>query len=270
MKLTKREAILLAVLSIMVLVFIEYQVLFIPLKAQYDNLVTEDKSIQTRVNETNKLISSVSLLRSKKDQTISKVNIVSEPFFGKLNADSLLLNTHTLLSSSGLQYKSYKLKDNKLYQFDNTQSSVSSYIYQLQKLADEYSNIGSTIDKPATPTPTPAAAANAGKADKSDEIETCSFTIDMTGSYEQLRQFITSLESLNKTIKVSTLDIKSSGVQGIIDATIDINFFGVAKFKDVTDQVNTWSQQAYTAGTGDPYMKEVVVTTTPSTTTVKR
>lgn len=270
MKLSKREMILLIVLAVFAIAFIEYQLGYIPLKAKYDKLVAEDQKVQSEVDEINRIINGINANKTKKIETLQSIKKAADPFFDQLNADALLRSTHDMVVASGLQYTKYGMSDKSTKLIPDPQKATDGMVYQLNKLAEDYAAAASTINKAAvTPTPTPASNSNNQKTDdkKTNEIESIIINVDLTGNYEQLRQFISSLESQKKTIQVSALTIDGTSLQGLIDVEIKIQYFGIRKLEDSIDKINQWNLSDYNKGSGDPFFKNIPPTPIPTRVT---
>lgn len=255
MKITKREAVLLTILILLVVIFIEYQVLYTPFKARYDALVEKDAAVQTEVDTVNALINNLPALKTKKEEALAKVAVKAEPFFNTLKTDALLWNTKELLVGTGLSHQAYQMSENKLVQLTTADQKTNELAYKLSKLATDYKNIATGTEQPAEEPKPNQTKPNDNKQENLDEIEACSITVEMSGSYDQLRQFIISLEALNKTISISSLEIISD-TPGTIEATMQVNYYGVTKIENHPDQFNQWSPPQYQSGSGDPYQSE--------------
>jgi Tfp pilus assembly protein PilO len=269
MKLSKREAVLLILLLIVALGFMEYMLVYVPGLARFDALTEKNQKVLAQVNEINRLIDSTPSIKTSKEKTLSEIATVAKPFYDQLSTDALLLNTHELLTKSGLKLISYATTDLNVSLIQTEKSQLADLSYQLKKLANDYANAATIIDKPTvTPTPTPIP-----KTDKTDDklgaVEIYTIEITTSGSYDQIKQFITSIESLNKSITVTSLVIGSTEVPGTIDVRISINYYGVKKIITEKDPSNTWPNPDYLGGTGDPFSDSIIVPSPTPTSSAK-
>jgi vacuolar-type H+-ATPase subunit I/STV1 len=166
MKLSKREAVLLILLLIVALGFMEYMLVYVPGLARFDALTEKNQKVLAQVNEINRLIDSTPSIKTSKEKTLSEIATVAKPFYDQLSTDALLLNTHELLTKSGLKLISYATTDLNVSLIQTEKSQLADLSYQLKKLANDYANAATIIDKPTvTPTPTPIP-----KTDKTDDL----------------------------------------------------------------------------------------------------
>lgn len=257
MKLTKREAVLLLALLIIAILFVEYQFVYVPGMAKYERLSIENDKAQNEVNEINRLISSMPVIRARKAKALSDVATAGIPFYDQLNTDALLWNTHDLLVKSGMKAVSYSTSELGLALLDANQVKVAEQSYKLRELANAFADAGKAQSSAAatptpTPTPTPIAAAQ-NSNEKTGDIEVYSVNISFLGSYDQIRAFITSIESLKKTITVSMLSLESAGTQDQLKGLILINYYGAMKIVTQQDASNIWTLSPYSNGTGSPF-----------------
>jgi len=270
MKLSKRETVLLIVLLVIALVFVEYKLLYVPGKARLDSLQTENEKVQAQVDEINRLIASIPSLTSRKNGTLQELDQITKPFYGSLKTDALLWNARDLIEKSGLALVSIGTTEPKSTAIQIQKSKTVELTYQLKKLSEDYANVSANYDKPS-PTPTPApsgtGAPNNSKP-QTNEVEAFSVVIKLSGTYDQLKQFISSVEALNKSINLSTLSIKSTPTSGVIEAMLNLDYYGIQKINKTEDISNTWQQPPIGSGSGDPFYQIVVSpTVTPKPTT---
>jgi len=266
LKLTKREAALLIILLVFALLFIEYKLIVIPGLTRYEELVKKDQEVQAKVDETNILINSIPKVKANKESVLADISAKSQPFYGQLNSDALLRNTYDLLIKSGLIPEAFDSSSVETKLVSVPQSKILELSYKLKKLVNDYSNAAKSIDsdsqKPApTPTPIPNSGNPPNKAESN--VESYSITIKASGTYDQLKGFISSIEKLNKTVFVSTLVLGSTGKQDVISTSLKVTFYGVEKIEQMTDQTNIWHTPDYTAGTGNPFSQIISVSPTP-------
>ena len=186
MKLTKREAVLLLALLIIAILFVEYQFVYVPGMAKYERLSIENDKAQNEVNEINRLISSMPVIRARKAKALSDVATAGIPFYDQLNTDALLWNTHDLLVKSGMKAVSYSTSELGLALLDANQVKVAEQSYKLRELANAFADAGKAQSSAAatptpTPTPTPIAAAQ-NSNEKTGDIEVYSVNISFLGS----------------------------------------------------------------------------------------
>ncbi len=265
MKLSKREAVLLGFLLVVALFFIEFKLLYTPWKANYDVLVVESENVQNQVDEINRLIASIPALTTKKASTLQELDQAALLFYDSLKTDALLWTTQDLINQSGLSLVSFKTTDLKTTEIIPPKNSFVELAYQLKQLANDYSNVANQVDKPSpTPTPAPPSQQNQNN-EKENAVEIFSVSTTVTGTYDQLRQFISSMESINKSINISTMSIKSTYEDGMIESILNIDFYGIQKINKGSDESNTWKQEPVTSGSDNPFVPIVV---TPSVSPV--
>ena len=269
MKLSKRETVLLGLLLIFALFFIEFKLLYTPWKSNYDVLFAENEKVQNQVDEINRLITSIPALSTKKASTLQELDQAALLFYDTLNTDALLWTTQDLINQSGLSVVSFAISDLQTAKVLPPKSTMVELAYQLKQLAIDYSNVVDQYDKPS-PTPTPAPASTQNKNnDQGNAIELFPITVTVSGSYDQLRQFITSMELINKSINISTMSIKSTYDDGMIESILKIDFYGVQKINRSSDESNTWKQEPVPSGSDSPFVPIVVTPTiTPQPTPV--
>lgn len=269
MKLSRREAVLISILLIVTVLFLEYRLVYVPQKAKYDLLAAQDVKVQSEVDRINRLISSIPKLTSDKNRVFSEISNAAQPFFDELNPDALLWTNYNELVKNGLNIESITNSELDVNKIKIPNVDIKTLSYGLKTLTEEYANVAASVDAPAKqPSPTPKPTNNNQKEDERKEgIEVYKAQIVATGTYDQIRQFISTIESMKKTISVTTLDMTSSGSQDLIDAIIMISYYGTKKIVPTSDNINEWSQPPYEGGTGNPFVAEdTMVTPTPTVT----
>lgn len=257
MNLTKRESILLLALLLFAILFVEYQLVYVPGMARYEELTLENDKVENEVNEINRLIGSVPDIKARREKVLNDVAAAGEPFYDSLNEDALLWSTHDLLVKSGMTPVAYNTTERNISNLEIKTESVAELNYRLQELANAYANADepetntSTTPTPA-PTPVPAPPSESG-SEEIDGIEGYSVNVSFTGSYDQIRTFLTSIEDLKKTITVTMLSLEPAGTPGQLNGWILINYYGAKKIVPQEDPTNSWLLSPYTGGSGSPF-----------------
>lgn len=256
MKLSKRETVLLVVLLIAALAFIEYRLVVVPGLNRYETLKKENQTVQMAVDETNRMIEGMPSLAAKRDATLEQISSAGETLYGRLHMDAILWNTHDLLLKSGLVLKSYTISPIVLDGIGIESSSVSELTYQLKALTQQYRQAGDG-QNPAAPQPEQPKAP-ATETINEQEAEVYTISIQFSGNYNQAKQFISSLEAMDKSIVVSLLNLSKSDFSGNVEAEIMIKYYGVQKITETPEAGNTWEVSPFDSGTGNPFIQTVL------------
>lgn len=260
MKFTKREAVLLVILFVLAVFFIEYKFVVVPGLARYNELVEKDQSVQAKVDEINMMIKSTPSIQANKTKLLSEIETVVEPFFGQLNPDALLWTSNDLMTQSGLLFKNYAIQGINKTTVKGYQSQIVELTYKIKTLVSDYANAAKSIDQEASQ----KEPDNQEKSDSlTSDVENFSLRTNLSGTYEQLKDFVTYIETLDKTVVVSTLDMKNSESSGILDINMLITFFGIEKIKDDADINNTWNQPDYESPKQNPFNVQTVPSISP-------
>ncbi len=264
MRLSKREAALLLILLVAALIFLEYNFVYKPAQAKHDLLSEQYKITEGQVNQINRLIGSEPESRARKEKTLADIDTIATPFYDRLNPDALLYNTYSLFSRSGLTMDSIDTSERNVALVQLQGNEIVELAYQLRALADEYANAAVTTEPATEAAPADAEQPASGETeDNTSAVENYTIGINLSGSYDQIKQFISSLEALGKTITIPQLAIDSTDDPATVISQITINYYGIQKLAAKADASNTWDQPAYPTGSGNPYANPIILAIEP-------
>ena len=277
MKLSKREIVMLTFLIILGMIFVEYRFVIMPSITQYDELTLKADEVQAQVDTIKLTIATAKNLEKKRDENLVKIKELSVPYIDGVNPDSLLAYTHELVLKHELVLESYSPSAVIVNQMTPEQAIAFNLTYDLKSLAEKYQQIGQ-----ATPTPTPTPSENADSGQNTgnenapkDFVEQYNIIIMAKGTYAQIYSFIQEIQSLNRSIIISNINIQPTtdsvtvpdaaspdvtapdvivpGQDTILGVELWLNFYGITKLIPADEPINDWSRPAVTGKTDNPF-----------------
>jgi len=253
LKTTERDKKLLAVFGVFALIVSSYYFLYQPMSAKIDTLQIEKAKVDVQVlAATTDLKNEPQIL---KDYTtiLDKVNINTSPFFPKVDpyTDRYILLLEKAVKASGAT-------SNKISFSDPVVGAVPQPVqdkrlqlpsYPLQDLGKKINSANPNANTQNASTSQAAKQATAAvanpatdKALPADALLRLPTTLEIKGSYQQLRVLITNLETLKRAVAIEGVDMNTSD-DGSVIAKFTLSFYALEKVDNGADPFNQWTVQ---------------------------
>ena len=182
-------------------------------------------------------------LDTKTDEAMKLV----EPFYPALPQDRLMLLMQDLVLQSGLEVASIQFSGTTVAEPGMVQQMAAPLTYPLKTLAEQAGGVVAVT--PAEGEAAPPVDATAGQY----AVPQAVFTLNYTGSHEQVVAFLQACEGLNRTVAISSLNEAKGGetvvegeaegvaadVQANMSGTLTVSFHAVEK--PVYDAFMDWT-----------------------------
>ena len=211
MKLTKREAFLLKLVSFVALLALSYYFIIAPqlerLAATELNLALKSAEVEAIESE----IQSLPLLEEEIASLQEEIRVSTKTFYPELRQKKLIVILDEQLKQSGTAADSLT--------FSQVNSEESTEDLGTDNEQTENSDVNSNGEPVKT------------------VLQSISIQVPFTGSYEQIIDLIRRLEDMNRTFVINSLQL-SQGTDGTISGTINLDFYSLKKlFPDPQDEI---------------------------------
>lgn len=245
MQISKREKYLLGILAAVLICLGYYIFIF---SKQVDTLTEKRVERDKIVAEYDQAIQNISTLEKKKEklQTLtSTITDKTKMFYPTILQENTILEIDKFLNDSELKgnlaFNPIEVIALEKLTADNKKQPESS----LKQYADKVSGNSSSASQSTNTQNTSGQAASTGAKTTGSTCENFKVAINFTGSYDNLKKFILSLEEYGKNNKkiVITAMTTSAKSESEITGTINLEFFGIPKIAE-TEQDSaylTWT-----------------------------
>jgi Tfp pilus assembly protein PilO len=245
MKLSRRELILLVGLLLIGLVFGGYRFVYQPFQTRINDLQTEMNQATSQKDLALTEIATLKSYTERRTKAVATITDVSADFLPGLPVASILLYVHDTINESGLRPSNYLISPESAVVVTTTSTSDLSLSYPIASLAQQYRDLmASTGDPAATPTPAPSTGATV--ADPTHQIGLLTVKLSLVGTYAQCKDFINRINSLERTMVITRIGYAPTGTTTgelrDFNFEIDIDFYGIEKILDQTDDTFTWTR----------------------------
>lgn len=211
MKLTKREAFLLKLVSFVALLALSYYFIIAPqlerLAETEQNLALKSSEVETIESE----IQSLPLLEEEIASLQEEIRVSTKTFYPELRQKKLIVILDEQLKQSGTA------ADSLTFSQVNSEESTEDL-----GTDNEQTEENSYVNSNGEPVKT--------------VLQSISIQVPFTGSYEQIIDLIRRLEDMNRTFVINSLQL-SQGTDGTISGTINLDFYSLKKlFPDPQDE----------------------------------
>ncbi len=254
MKITQREKIMLSFLLIVGLLAGGFYLIYTPLSSQADLLNQEYQAVQVQKKDIDQQLASYDQINKSVNDLTDTINQSTVAYYPSILQEKIILALNDLVTGSGIvvsniAYVQQKgltpvLPDaaaaNAAAQTAQTSggaavqaNSLADAISQLNKM-DGITNADAEEQQSALQTVDQAALTAALQS-----VSSLTATIQFTGTYDQVRYFMTLLENMNRSIQVTNIAY-TTGENGFINGTINMNFYAIPKLVRQDDDYLTW------------------------------
>lgn len=266
MKLSKREKVLLAVLGVLLFLGAYYKFIFISQKAKIDGLKKDKAVYVEKVDKLNTLVATIPQKESDIKVVTTKIKDKSIKLYPDIIQENIVRELDKLISDSGIKgsigfsevtmspievpkKEESKSKDSRLvdlkdqYYNLNTESSVKQNDSE-NNIATKTEDKGQSSNGETKSENKPADA----KDENSSKVQQLKVTLNFTGAYNNVVDFVKRLEDYSKHIAMISMNISQSS-ETEITGTCVLEFFAIPKITDEDKDYFNWDLR-------NPYGKE--------------
>lgn len=260
---TDRDKILLAVFGVILLVILSYFVAYKPIAANTEVLKNEKEKVSAKVAEAViNLANEQSIIQSYNSE-LAKGNEISKSFFPEVYPykDRYVQLLAKAVQGTGATTMRLDFSDPEVGGVTIPEDNrLLLPGYPLQSLAEKINaanNSGNLEDnvKPDTEEPgnkTPDSQKKTKKSDQkkipADALLRLPVTLEVQGTYPQIRTVIRNLEKLDRTIAMEVVTVRKQ--EASLNASITMSFYVLDKVDNGADPFNSWTIKG-TYGKGD-------------------
>lgn len=245
MKLTKREVMLLFVLGTVAILFVGINYLFMPLYSSNAELKNTLATLQDQVATLQVDQQITGSIDGQIEEELAKTEALSEPFASSIRPEQISYWLNSLLLKNSLKMDSIEFTDIASaapnFDADRTVPPSEKLDLPIQNTADivngeqaAAADATQTADAAGTGGETAADTTQTGAADTAAAPETyCTQVIlNATGSYTDIKNFMTALYSGQRALTVDTLTLSDYEMGGKM-AVVSMRFFGAPLTQDI-------------------------------------
>ena len=248
LKVTERDKKLLAISGVIMLIVISYYFLYQPMKAKTEILKNEQTKIEAQVTAVQSSIKNEVKIIQEYTTVLNKVNERSGPFFPKVYPykDRYILLLEKIVTASGATAGKISFTDPVVGEVPMPKQSKPFELpgYPLQDLAKKINSANSPLNAPTAEAAKPVTAAKASnpadKAMPADALLRLPSSLEVKGSYAQIRALITNLENLKRAVAIEGVDMVTSE-DGTVTANFTLSFYALEKVDNAADLFNSWT-----------------------------
>ncbi len=249
MKLSRREAIMLAVLLIIGMFFVEYRFVLTPGIARFVNLSEELSSLEFEYQTINYNLTLAKSFEENRDENLAAIEVLSEPFLDGVSKDALLVYTHNMMTKHGFTLDSYSPSPNDTELLQPEQVEIQELTYRIKEIAMAYRGLGSEDAE------SPADDVQQDEELNRDVVELYSLQVNAAGSYDQIKTMIDDFKSLGKWIIVTSINMSPAQQEGNqLAVSFIVNYYGIEKLtQSESDALNDWIREVFPTSEVDPF-----------------
>ncbi|UZQ50790.1 hypothetical protein [Clostridium kluyveri] len=241
MKLNEREKILVVVMIFFVVIAGYYKFVFSPQRARLNELVQQKEKYNEKLQDTYKKVGT--LKQRELDVKILNSKIMDETsgIFPDIIQENLILDVDNMLKESNLDVFSFAFSDIKAIPVEEKkQEETEDNTSSLQGVVDEYNGVPQKNDSSNNSNNSSNTNSESSKNDKDKlSAQNITLTLNLKGSYENLMDFIKTMEIYKKRIVIANIKVSQLG-DNQISGAIGLEFFAVPKITDEDKDLFKW------------------------------
>lgn len=234
MKLTKREKFLLLSLSVLILIVGYYKFILAPQLVRIEQLRSEVEEYSNKVKTAKAVMSKNNKIHKEFKIINSKIIYGSQRLFPSIIQEKYITIIDEMVEKSNIEVSSIGFTNEEIGTIDIKETEKESEIYYLKQLVEEYHG---EFDASSNSEEDSQEKNNENRenSDSSEEglntqLENMTATINFEGKYEDIIDFIKSIEAFDKKIVVKNLSL-SNPEEGSMVGNILLDFYAVRKLR---------------------------------------
>lgn len=252
LKASDREKKLLAVLAILILIVISYYLLYRPLDTVTQRIQTEKNQMDVKVTAAKSDLANEYQISQDYEEALAQANKVAAGFFPKVYPykDRYLVMLENVVKASGATAQMVVFDDPEVGEAPLPEKDKQLVLpaYPLLDLAQKINAAAQPGNTPPQQQSTAADNTEAAKNTKaaaktlpSDAVLRLPATLEVQGSYAQIKAVITNLEKLDRKIAIEGVTIQKDIKETYQRATLSLAFYAVEKVDNGADSFNAWT-----------------------------
>lgn len=233
MKISKREQVLLSILIVLCLIFLYYKLILVKQNKRINVLMSKKTTCEEKVYKIKKKIARQPQIKSDIKKINSKIMEDVREIFPKIEQERIIIAINKLLNDSNLTGNVINFTEPKLTKLsaeDNKDSKKKkedqvSNSNELTNLVQKYNDINKQENNEKN-------NKNITKKNKkipNGEAEKMSINISFKGNHTALMNFIKSVESFQKKIVISNINVNTSNGSDL-SGTLTLDIYGIPQF----------------------------------------
>lgn len=256
LKATERDKKLLAVLGVLLLIVLSYYLLYRPLHAVSQKLHTEKTKMDARVKQAKSDLANESIISQEYEAALARTNKSTVGYFPKVYPykDRYLVMLENIVKNSGAAALKITFDDPEVGAVPlldpNKDQRLKLPGYPLLSLAQKINLAAQQENKPGTDNFKFTEAIKAEEKKKpdaktlpADAVLRLPATLEVQGSYAQIKAVITNLENLNRKLALEGVIIEKDKDGNYQKASLSMAFYAVEKVDKAADPFNAWTIQ---------------------------
>lgn len=257
-QITERDKKLLAVMGLFLLILLSYMLLYKPMSSKIQTLETEKGKVDEKVAQAKNSLENEAKIQEEFSTLLKETNEKSSRFFPKVYPykDRYIIMMENVVKASGATAPKISFAEPEAGSVPQPEDrSLALPEYPLSKLAEQINSLYETAEdlnqkKESKPAASEKKAAAKSKELPADTLLRIPATMELQGTYAQLRAAVRAMEGLNRTIAIEEVTVNEK--ENVLSAKLNLIFFAVEKVDNGADSFNNWTiNGAY--GKTDPF-----------------
>jgi hypothetical protein len=254
LKASERDKKLLAGLGVLLLIVLSYYLLYRPLSTVSQELQTEKTQMDVKVTQAKSDLANEFQISQDYEAALTKTNKSTAGFFPKVYPykDRYLVMLENVVKNSGASALMVVFTDPEVGSVPLMKKEKPLVLpsYPLLELAQKINAAAQLENTPqqeqSTDTDNTEVANNTKASAKtlpSDAVLRLPATLEVQGSYAQIKAVITNLEKLDRKIAIEGVTIQKDNKETYQKATLNLAFYAVEKVDNGADPFYAWTIQ---------------------------
>jgi Tfp pilus assembly protein PilO len=251
LKATERDKKLLVGLAVLVLIVLSYYFLYRPLNTIAQKLKTEKTQMDAKVAQAKSDLANEFQISQDYEVALAKTIKNTAGFFPKVYPykDRYVVMLEGIIGSSGAVAQAITFDDPEVGAVPQQKKNTNLVLleYPLLSLAKKINAAGTDQAGTTAATESSTETKKDNKADSktlpADAILRVPATLEIQGSYTQIKAVIAGLEKLNRKIAIEEVTIQKASNENYQKATFSLAFYAVEKVDQGLDPFNAWTIQ---------------------------
>jgi type IV pilus assembly protein PilO len=244
MKFNPRERVMLYILAVLVILAVGYFLMIKPQLDKIDMLNLDKISLEAEIQSLDsEIASSAKVIIDITDMKIM-IEEMTKPFYPNILKDKLITTLENLILKSGVESNSLNFGATTVKVVDMIEAGTTESItFKIKEYADRYNAL---VQPGNTDTGTDTVADNTSTIPADErKLESIVIKLQIKGSYEQIINLFSEIESLNRTITISNIAMitgvvdETTGIEST-EANVELIFYAIPKIFEQDAEYYAW------------------------------